>query len=281
MHFSVMDVTPEMASTWLKRNTKNRTISQDHVSRLADQMLSGRWCLNGQTISFDTVGRLLDGQHRLSAVIKSGVAVRMAVATGVVDPEAFKTYDDIMLKRGATQIARMMGLEKNQNYVVAAARIIDLYEQCETIEDFGKLVIRKPPQSSSYIAEKSVQIASEIETVRSIIPSAIIKHSSEKSLVIGMAVIFNRVDPVSTFDFFNRIQSGFFQGEHDPCLQLRDRMMTGRATGMSGADWKKTIAAIMIKSFNAFRKNQTIGTLRWRIKGESPEKFPRIDGSGK
>lgn len=46
-------------------------------------MLSGKWELNGATIVFNCDGTLNDGQHRLEAIVKSGVAVQSFVVRGV------------------------------------------------------------------------------------------------------------------------------------------------------------------------------------------------------
>ena len=75
----VMDLTPSMAARWLEGNTHNRSISQGHVERLAREMKAGRWRLTHQGIAFSVGGRLLDGQHRLWAVVMSDVTVPVRV----------------------------------------------------------------------------------------------------------------------------------------------------------------------------------------------------------
>ena len=75
----VMDLTPSMAARWLEGNTHNRSISQGHVERLAREMKAGRWRLTHQGIAFSVGGRLLDGQHRLWAVVMSDVSVPVRV----------------------------------------------------------------------------------------------------------------------------------------------------------------------------------------------------------
>ena len=50
------------------------------------EMQDGKWRLNGKTICFDSTGRLLNGQHRLSAVVRSGVTLTTVVVRGL-DPD--------------------------------------------------------------------------------------------------------------------------------------------------------------------------------------------------
>ena len=73
-------VTPAMAMDWLDNaNTSNRKVSDAHVQRLARDMTSGEWKLTHEGIAFDPSGILLDGQHRLWAVVMSETPVEMHV----------------------------------------------------------------------------------------------------------------------------------------------------------------------------------------------------------
>lgn len=81
--FTVEVITPELAKEYLLSNTKNRTLSKRTVLLYADIMRRGQWELTHEGISFDGYGRLLDGQHRLEAIISSGVSVKMVVARGL------------------------------------------------------------------------------------------------------------------------------------------------------------------------------------------------------
>ena len=82
MHTQVMDVTPELAQAWLKQNTFNRPISAPTVRRYASDMSNGRWKLNHQGLAFSEEGVLVDGQHRLMAIVKADSTVKMMVTWG-------------------------------------------------------------------------------------------------------------------------------------------------------------------------------------------------------
>ncbi len=89
----VLDVTPEMAEAFLARNIdNNRCVNKHYVYTWADEMKAGRWRLNGDAIRFSKSGKLIDGQHRLHAVIKAGVAVPFLIVEGVEDA-AIMTID--------------------------------------------------------------------------------------------------------------------------------------------------------------------------------------------
>ena len=89
---SVEKITPELASEYLGKNTNNRTIRSGRVDELSGVMSRGEWMLTHQGIAFAKNGELIDGQHRLLAVVKSGVTVEMMVTRGC-SPETFKALD--------------------------------------------------------------------------------------------------------------------------------------------------------------------------------------------
>lgn len=95
--FETMDVTPQMATEWLDMNHNNRAVSQTRVDAFARVMKAGGWRVNNQAIAFDVDGNLIDGQHRLWAIVEAKMTVRISVAHNV-SKDAIKTID-----RGGTR----------------------------------------------------------------------------------------------------------------------------------------------------------------------------------
>ena len=86
MRFEEFLVTPEIAQFYLDKNESNRNISKATVDAYARDMLAGAWVETGQNnICISKNGMLKDGQHRLAAVIKAGIPVRMIFAFDVED----------------------------------------------------------------------------------------------------------------------------------------------------------------------------------------------------
>lgn len=80
----IVDVTPKMAERWLyEKNTKNRKMYENVVNRYALDMKRGNWALNHQGISFCEDGSLLDGQHRLKAIVISGKTITLMVTRNI------------------------------------------------------------------------------------------------------------------------------------------------------------------------------------------------------
>ncbi len=72
---------------------RNRELKPSKVDAIARDQTNSRFEFNGQTMKFSRSGRMLDGQHRAYACIKSGRPFITAIVTGL-DDEVFSTLDE-------------------------------------------------------------------------------------------------------------------------------------------------------------------------------------------
>lgn len=119
---NVRNITPEMAFELLTKNTKNyRRVDPRTVKYYAREMAEGRWQMNGEPIQFAEDGTLLNGQHRLTAIVESGITVPMLVVTGL--KKDVVTYDEGKL-RSAVDVAHNMGVDVGQCEIAVANLMI-------------------------------------------------------------------------------------------------------------------------------------------------------------
>jgi len=92
-------ITPEIAKKYLSKNVPpghgkdpNRYLQPSRVRKLRRELAEGRWLLTHQGIAFDTSGRLIDGQNRLTAIIEAGVPAELCVFRNL-DPRARLVID--------------------------------------------------------------------------------------------------------------------------------------------------------------------------------------------
>ncbi|MBR4588441.1 MAG: hypothetical protein IKO30_09025 [Lachnospiraceae bacterium] len=70
--------TPEKARLLLQRNHVNRKLSKGNVRAYSEDMSNENWnARNGESIKIDKDGNLVDGQHRLKAIVLSGKTVKL------------------------------------------------------------------------------------------------------------------------------------------------------------------------------------------------------------
>lgn len=105
------EVTPQLAKELLSRNTINRKINDKLVEFYAIQMKKGQWKITGQGITIDRDGNLQDGQHRLAAIVKSGVAISFLITYGL-PIESFTGYDRGK-KRSISDIFQLKNIQNN------------------------------------------------------------------------------------------------------------------------------------------------------------------------
>lgn len=116
----LVNVTPDLARYWLSQNRSNRSMRRAVWRAYARDMVAGDWKLTAETIKLSPSGTLLDGQHRLTAIAESGVAVQMFVAYDVC--EDAQSAMDSGAKRTASDALALAGYS-HASLVAAAARI--------------------------------------------------------------------------------------------------------------------------------------------------------------
>lgn len=121
IHTSIERITPALAEAYLQANTANRTMRTNHVYKLASDIKNGRWQINGSSIVFNGDGTLLDGQHRLAAIVHAGEPVDVLVVRGVAK-SAMPTID-ANISRKASDVAHLAGFT-NTHVLTGAVRLL-------------------------------------------------------------------------------------------------------------------------------------------------------------
>jgi len=272
LQFRTAQIGPKEAEFLLKRNTKNRRVSWKHVSRLAKDMAAGNWVNNGEAIKFSSEGVLLDGQHRLYAIIESDTTVAMNIVEGVYDPDAFRTIDVNSRGRGASQIADMMGVKNPASVTSVAKRLLhwdntfdkhrftlnnDAWQQISTSDIMD------------YVEKNEKEIQSMYLNIGKTLPA---KRCGAGSALTTALILCERANKFATAQFIEGIKTGANLEEHSPVMALRDRLLI--PPERRGHRWELELMALTIKAFNRFLHGRTLKTLRWRQDGNAPERFP-------
>ena len=130
---TIETITPEMAAEYLRsRKAANRPISSTSVDAIVRALKRGQWKLTTECIKFCPEGHLFDGQHRMMAVVRSGIPMVTYVARNV--PEDCIYVIDSGKKRSAGDVLMVGGLvSKHSTLVAAAARRLVWY----ALDDFS------------------------------------------------------------------------------------------------------------------------------------------------
>lgn len=120
-HIAIETITPEIASQYLELNIGNRLVRESTVKRYAIDMAAGHWRFTGEPIQFCGT-KLMNGQHRLMACVRSGASFTTLVVRNV-DPDAFEVMDSGVKRTLGDVLHRSLGMS-SADKVAAAARIV-------------------------------------------------------------------------------------------------------------------------------------------------------------
>lgn len=261
--YDVKDVTPALAEKWLNQNTHNRNLRDKAVLAYARDMEAGNWAENGESIKFAKDGTLLDGQHRLSAVVLSGVTVKMFVVTGL-DNGSQETMDDGR-KRSLSDALHLRG-ESNAVVLGSLLRRALMWEMGQ-YRNTGAYT----PTNTECLAF----LGTHPETRGSAtVAVSLRKPSNLPASVLGLTHwVFSDIDTDDATWFFDRLGTGAGLEQYHPVWTLRKR--AAEIAQDQGRIPEDMLLAFVIKTWNAYRDGNEMRLLRFKPGGAMPEKFPQ------
>jgi arylamine N-acetyltransferase len=120
-------VTPVVAKRWLTHNDGNRRLRSYMVEQYAHDMTQGDWLFKPVAICFDEKNKLANGQHTLSAILKSGIGQTLLIARHM--PRKNIAVMDRGLTRSINDIAQFLG-EDFDSKRSALARVVKFGLKC-------------------------------------------------------------------------------------------------------------------------------------------------------
>ncbi len=267
--YQVMEVliSPKLAVEILETRAPNRHIKQPRVDQYARDMKKGHWLRNGQTIKFDRFGRLLDGQHRLWAVIEADISVDFTVAVGL-EAEAMATVDT-GIPRSFADVLQINGTTSARQ-VAAVARMTWNYEQAAwtTRNNPSHLdlaaVMSRFPDMGEYVGTLKGKV----------------QKLGQMSALGFICYMGHRLDDNAATRFIDGLSSGGGLEEGNPILALRERLISWRTSGsaITKGITPDYAASLMIKTWNAYLAEKEIRFLRITASEPRPVFDPPIPG---
>lgn len=248
LDISVITVTPQLAATWLKKNVVNRPVRDRKVEEYASDMAAGRWQAVGDTIRFARNGTLLDGQHRLTAVVKSGATVEFIVVRGIAN-EAQGDMDT-GAKRSASDALALLGVE-NSALTAATARLLVRYKGGHFAEGGDSRIGVTNGEIREFVADnpelkEAIRVADGWRTVVDAPPS----------VLVAAYYVTSEINPAGAADFFEKLTTRADIPKGSAILALDSRLRAIRRDGIR-VD-QKDYLSLFFKAWNYHRKNRTV-----------------------
>lgn len=263
----MVTLTPKLAAQLLQKNTHNRSVSHPRVRQYAADMRKGQWAFNGEAIKVSADGQVLDGQHRLLAVIDADRAIETVLITGL--PNAAQETMDQGRARTLADVLKLRG-EQSYTALAAATRMVCLYERDEV--PFKAAFVDAPTvHGCLHTLEHNPGLRDSVKLAEQLSRSALLPVSS----VAGLHYLFASVDETDAGDFMTKLLRGENLDRHSPVYILRDRLLVDLREKLLTPRIK---LAFTIRTWNAYEQGEQIHRLMWNPGGANPDKFPKIHG---
>lgn len=261
----------EKALRLLQVNEKNRNISKVRRDYLADLMVNGYWKLNGESILIQVAPNgdqsLIDGQHRLSAVVSSDTKIDFLVTyIYSEDPSLIASLGQCKA-RTLADVLKMNNAEKPGS---ASATITKITQYENNRLSFGASVKVNNEEGLIFynqnkeLLDEAVSLGYSASLQRICIPST-----------MSMAYfVCAGIHHEMAYEFYNRLKNMENFNRFDPVGALYSGLQ-----GMVDADMKRRTKeqkqyVYIVKAWNAYRKGKPLNTLRW---WPNREEIPRFE----
>lgn len=263
----------EQAKTLLISNFGNRFPNARRVAEYARAMSSGEWGL-GDPLMFDKFGNLLNGQHRLMAVVRSGVPVEFIVVRGL-EPDS-KKYLDTGMSRTVAQILTMRGLGTNMDKRVATIRAM-----------FYGSKLKSKNKTAEKNAERLWTDLSQAKSATWLEPF-LVGHQdaldfslrvSGPNITAPVRAVISRAYYIENHERLSTFMIGILTGmvanpeTDNSVITLRNYLLKKPQKGGGGKDYQMLVYGKVETALRAFVKKESLSTLQ----STATEYFPLAD----
>jgi hypothetical protein len=251
-------ITPRKAQEYLKLNKVNRPLSKRIVHDFAEAMRRGEWQVTHQGIAFDTDGTLVDGQHRLAAIIEADTPIDITIFTDV----PVGTFDvlDTGKKRNAADVLAIDG-EKSAVMLAAMVRTVWLYEHRPELNWSGG-----DAGVSNHQIVEALQQHPKLRDYLTIGEHIAAATGMIKSAAGAASYLVSQASPRDLTPWFDAITEGTGLTKGDPRLLFR-RIMFAQTRKQAGQVQRRRETrehvTLYLKAFNAWTTNTPLTQLKY------------------
>lgn len=263
---SVVTITPDMARSWLDSNVKNRKQRRDGIEAYARDIRDGNWLLTGDSLKFDWYGNLIDGQHRLEAIVLANREITTVVVWGV-DPKAQDRVDTNILRQFRDQL-RLRNVDHADIIAPMLRRIILWDEPYNERVQFNRNRVTAAELEAAFLKHKD-----NVQECAAYVAPFAKRADVSASLLAFIFWILRSANDAEARDFVKKMSTGADLGEKNPIYVLRDRITKSKKNNRATIAQAEALWLAMF-AWNAWMEDREVSRLL--LPGMSNEEFPRI-----
>ena len=256
------EVTPVLAGWILNLNTGNRPLADAAVDRFVAILKSGQWVNTGEPVILSREAVLNDGQHRLTAIVRSGISAVLDIRFGI-ERAAFAATGT-GTRRTAGNVLAIAG-KPNASLQAAIARLL-IHHAAGQPQRFNQQV-----EGRAIIDQVEAEPA--IGEVAAVISK--LKFAPAKTASFGFVLVLaRRLRSAEDVYAFARLVASGVTDEDSPARRLHVRL---RDAAMSRERLSQIDVAILaIRAWNAFAVGRAIQQLRVGEVDRTAHGFPKV-----
>ena len=218
MNASVEVITPQVAAALLGTNLHNRPLNKRHIAHLANEMRAGRFVETGQSLQISNTNVLLDGQHRLHALIAANFTMPFIVVRSLPD-SIFDKLDQGRMRSGGDVLS--MAGHGSGTLLAATAKMIMRFDEGQYVAALQKSGDTRisPAEVLAYITAHDLT-----EALSAAAKYYNINRVYTKSEWGFMHEILGRIDTEQAADFLGQLATGANLDPDDVVLFVRSRL---------------------------------------------------------
>ena len=276
--FVLRSFTDDEITELLEAGGNFRELSTSWRDSLLQQMENGRWDTgNGECLAMDEDGRIVNGQHRLSAAQiyqrAHGDKVWFWVATGVrknsdksMDQGLNRTLSSLLRKEGVVNAPDCAALALSDYKMVASKSTSLIAMFSGGWQQKGKVSL---PNTYDAWKRSSAAISEWAAISKSLEAAGMPRGGSLAAIGFQLA----KKHPMDAKLFFSYLKDGAGMESGDPILLLRERLLEDRRTPQARMS-QITMAALVVKAWVAWKSGTPLKVLKYIQLGPRAEKFP-------
>ena len=264
-YFEIVKMTPEKAQDILLNNkTKNRNIKKLNLMKLTKAILTDNWKVTNQGIALDATGNVLDGQHRLAAIVKANKAVEVMVGFNL-DPAIFNVVDTGSA-RSAGDALEVLDVQRSK-IIATAMKHYQLYYTCPTLRWTGYTNVSHVEIVNLYYKHK--------EYLDVIVPELAVRQKAFKCFSLSFAIVISLLardkgwSNTHILEYWDAVCYGANLASDNVVLSFRNQLSNPLFRRKGTTSPQQWLLNNFIKCFNEYV------TRTPRVKFMSPIKHPK------
>ena len=244
----------DVAIELLTANAHNRRLNPNKVQQYVEQMERGVWRQTGDPIRMSKTGKLIDGQHKLTAIAQADTEYEYVVIWGL-DDEA-QDFIDVGSKRSLAQ-SLALKREANSNQLSGAVRMIWQVDHAQDGSTPGRWLTEPTYAEYHDYIESYPEIRTSVQIAMKVARSLKVPASP-----IAAAHYFaSTVAPDDADDFFTDLGDlGAVVPDDSPIIALRKTAISWASRGSVSRIEQGSLYDVCVRGFDAYRDGKAVKT---------------------